>query len=241
MGGASWSLALGGQFEAARGALDNPSAPVGVWSPSDGPGSANGACTSSPPGRFRRPARILSAWIERASDSPPARQATAWSHIERLTIVVLALFLASALLLPIDVGIAAAAGAVVLGIAGRAEFRRAVKQGYTLLVLSDRGVTPSRAPIPSLLAVSAVHHGLLRSDLRGEVGLVVESGEPREVMHFCLLCGFGANAVNPYLTFEVRNTGKEAVQLLSWYTPLEGISGPIFTVVGPDGSKVLYG
>ncbi len=60
----------------------------------------------------------------------------------------------------------------------------------------------TKAPIPSLLATSAVHHGLLEKGLRGEAGLIVESGEPREVMHFCLLCGFGANAVNPYLAFE---------------------------------------
>jgi glutamate synthase domain-containing protein 2/glutamate synthase domain-containing protein 3 len=52
------------------------------------------------------------------------------------------------------------------------------------------------------LATAAVHHGLLNRGLRGEVGLIVESGEPREVMHFCLLCGFGANAINPYLAFE---------------------------------------
>ncbi len=63
-------------------------------------------------------------------------------------------------------------------------------------------VPQSKVPIPSLLATSAVHHGLLNRGLRGEAGLIVESGEPREVMHFCLLCGYGANAVNPYLAFE---------------------------------------
>ena len=78
----------------------------------------------------------------------------------------------------------------------------AVKDGASLLIVSDRGVTPQKAPIPSLLATAALHHGLLARELRGEAGLVVESGEPREVMHFCLLCGYGANAVNPYMAFE---------------------------------------
>jgi len=78
----------------------------------------------------------------------------------------------------------------------------AIKDGATLLIISDRGISQTKAPIPSLLATSAVHHSLLNRGLRGEAGLIVESGEPREVMHFCLLAGFGANAINPYLAFE---------------------------------------
>jgi len=78
----------------------------------------------------------------------------------------------------------------------------AVQAGAALVILSDRDASPGRAAIPSLLAVSAVHHALLERKLRAAAGLAVESGEPREVMHFCLLCGFGANAVNPYLAFE---------------------------------------
>jgi glutamate synthase domain-containing protein 2/glutamate synthase domain-containing protein 1/glutamate synthase domain-containing protein 3 len=78
----------------------------------------------------------------------------------------------------------------------------AIRGGASLLIISDRDVSPNQAPIPSLLAVGALHQGLLRRKLRGEAGLVIESGEPREVMHFCLLCGFGANAVNPYLALE---------------------------------------
>ena len=77
-----------------------------------------------------------------------------------------------------------------------------VKDGASLVIISDRGVSESKAPIPSLLATAAVHHGLLKRGLRGETGLIIESGEPREVMHFCLLCGYGANAVNPYMAFE---------------------------------------
>jgi len=78
----------------------------------------------------------------------------------------------------------------------------AIRDGASLLIVSDRGLSPKRAPIPSLLSAAAVHHGLLDHGLRGEAGLVVESGEPREVMHFCLLCGYGAKAINPYLAFE---------------------------------------
>ncbi len=79
---------------------------------------------------------------------------------------------------------------------------RAIAEGASLLIVSDRDVSPKRAPIPSLLATAALHHGLLKRRLRSQAGIVVESGEPREVMHFCLLCGYGANAVNPYLAFE---------------------------------------
>jgi glutamate synthase (NADPH) large chain len=78
----------------------------------------------------------------------------------------------------------------------------AVKQGYTLLILSDRGINADHAPIPSLLALSAVHNHLIREKTRNQVALIVESGEPREVMHFALLLGYGASAVNPYLAIE---------------------------------------
>lgn len=82
------------------------------------------------------------------------------------------------------------------------EAEKAISEGASFIILSDRGVSEARAPIPSLLATAAMHHGLLRRGLRCEAGLIVESGEPREVMHYCLLCGFGANAINPYLAFE---------------------------------------
>ena len=79
---------------------------------------------------------------------------------------------------------------------------QAVASGYTLLILSDRGVDERNAPIPSLLALSAVHNHLVREKTRNQVALIVESGEPREVMHFALLLGYGASAVNPYLAIE---------------------------------------
>ena len=78
----------------------------------------------------------------------------------------------------------------------------AARSGYTVIVLSDRGLDKDYAPIPSLLALSAVHNYLVREELRNQVALIVESGEPREVMHFALLLGYGASAVNPYLAVE---------------------------------------
>jgi len=77
-----------------------------------------------------------------------------------------------------------------------------IKSGYTVLILSDRGTDEEYAPIPSLLALSAIHHHLVREGTRTQVALIIESGEPREVMHFCLLIGYGASAVNPYLAIE---------------------------------------
>ena len=79
---------------------------------------------------------------------------------------------------------------------------REVKDGASILILSDRGVDENRAPIPSLLATSAVHHHLIREGTRTQAGLVIETGEAREVHHFCLLIGYGAGAINPYVAFE---------------------------------------
>jgi glutamate synthase (NADPH/NADH) large chain len=79
---------------------------------------------------------------------------------------------------------------------------RAVRDGYNIIILSDRAVSAERVPIPALLATSATHHHLIRRGLRTSVGLVVESGEPREVHQYCTLAGYGAEAINPYLAFE---------------------------------------
>ena len=79
---------------------------------------------------------------------------------------------------------------------------RAIAEGINILILSDRGVDHDRAAIPSLLAVSGLHHHLIRTGARTRIGLVLESGEPREVHHFALLVGYGVGAVNPYLAFE---------------------------------------
>ncbi len=83
-----------------------------------------------------------------------------------------------------------------------AEVDQLITEGVSRVVLSDRGVTAELAPIPALLVTAGVHHHLIRSKQRTKVGLIVESGEAREVHHLCLLLGYGAAAVNPYLAFE---------------------------------------
>ncbi|MGP0089532.1 MAG: glutamate synthase central domain-containing protein, partial [Xanthobacteraceae bacterium] len=85
----------------------------------------------------------------------------------------------------------------------------AVNDGYNIIILSDRRAGADRVPIPSLLGCAAVHHHLIRKGLRTSVGLVVESGEPREVHHFCCLAGYGAEAINPYLAFETLDAMKD--------------------------------
>ena len=82
------------------------------------------------------------------------------------------------------------------------EVDQAIADGATNIILSDRGVDQDHAPIPALLATAGVHHHLIKSGSRTKVGLILESGEPREVHHFAVLIGYGIGAVNPYLAFE---------------------------------------
>lgn len=82
------------------------------------------------------------------------------------------------------------------------EAEQAIADGYSVVVLTDRAISHDRVPLPTLLASSCVHHHLVRNNLRTQIGLVLETGEAREVHHFCLLVGYGADAVNPYLAFE---------------------------------------
>ncbi|MFO7834446.1 MAG: glutamate synthase large subunit, partial [Halohasta sp.] len=84
----------------------------------------------------------------------------------------------------------------------RTDAREAIEAGADIIVLSDRGAGEDRIPIPSLLATGGVHHDLVRHGLRTDVGLVVESGDPREVHHLATLVGYGAGAVNPYLAYQ---------------------------------------
>jgi glutamate synthase domain-containing protein 2/glutamate synthase domain-containing protein 1/glutamate synthase domain-containing protein 3 len=84
----------------------------------------------------------------------------------------------------------------------RAEASKAIADGATILILSDRGANEAMVPIPALLATSGIHHHLIREMARTRCGIVVETGEAREVQHFALLTGYGAGAVNPYLAFE---------------------------------------
>ncbi|MFC5404988.1 glutamate synthase large subunit [Cohnella soli] len=79
---------------------------------------------------------------------------------------------------------------------------RVIAKGHNILILSDRGLDADNAAIPSLLAVSSLHHHLIRQGTRTKVSILLESGEPREVHHFALLLGYGVSAVNPYLAFE---------------------------------------
>ncbi len=78
----------------------------------------------------------------------------------------------------------------------------AIKEGYAFIILSDRGVNKEFASLPILLATGAVHHHLVRNALRTQIGIIVESAEPREVHHFALLFGYGADCINPYLAYE---------------------------------------
>ncbi len=83
-----------------------------------------------------------------------------------------------------------------------AEADKAISAGATIIILSDRGISPEQAPIPALLAVSGLHHHLIRMGTRSKCGIVLESGEPREVHHFALLISYGASAINPYLAYD---------------------------------------
>lgn len=97
------------------------------------------------------------------------------------------------------------------------EVQQAIEQGYDLVVLSDRACSAERVAISSLLVTGAVHHFLVGKELRTRIGLVIESGEAREVHHFCLLTGYGADAINPYLAFEALRDAKDHGHLKESY------------------------
>ncbi|MGL4368768.1 MAG: glutamate synthase central domain-containing protein, partial [Spirochaetota bacterium] len=105
------------------------------------------------------------------------------------------------------------------------EAEEAIAGGYSLILLSDRNMSRERVNVPALLAVGAVNHHLILSEKRTQIGIIVESGEPREVHHFCTLVGFGADAVNPYLAFEAM-----------WYMS----RNRVFTKVMSDGDIVAH-
>jgi glutamate synthase (NADPH/NADH) large chain len=92
---------------------------------------------------------------------------------------------------------------------------KAVDEGKNYIILSDRGIEENIAPIPSLMAVSAVHHYLIQKRKRMQIDIVVESAEPREVMHFALLFGYGASVINPYMSFAIieKLVKDKAIQL----------------------------
>ncbi|TAL00760.1 MAG: glutamate synthase subunit alpha, partial [Rhodospirillaceae bacterium] len=118
-----------------------------------------------------------------------------------------------------------------------ADAHRAVSSGYNILILSDRDMSHTRVAIPALLATAAVHHHLIREGLRTETGLVVETGEAREVHHFCALAGYGAEAINPYLAFETLSAMR-GTQLPAEYTD-EKLQKHYIKAIGKGLMKVM--
>lgn len=126
------------------------------------------------------------------------------------------------------------------------EATAAIDAGYQLAVLSDRAISQDRVAIPSLLAVGAVHQHLVATESRTKLGLVLESGEARELQHFCTLFGFGADAVNPYLAFDalmalrqegVIDSDYEAEQIIAFYIKSIGLG--ILKVMSKMGISTL--
>lgn len=100
---------------------------------------------------------------------------------------------------------------------------KAIEDGVNVLILSDRDFNREKAPIPALLAGSGLHHHLIRSGTRTKVGIVLESGEPREVHHFCLLLGYGVDAINPYMAYEsLHDLTREGMLDLDYERAVEG-------------------
>ncbi|MDX6697717.1 MAG: glutamate synthase large chain [Solirubrobacteraceae bacterium] len=118
-----------------------------------------------------------------------------------------------------------------------AEAHDKIAEGMSILILSDRNVSAERAPIPSLLAVASVHHHLVREGTRLRAGLVIESGEPREIHHMATLIGFGASAINPYLMLESLTDLDEAGILGD--TDREEAESNVVKAVGKGLLKVL--
>ena len=104
-----------------------------------------------------------------------------------------------------------------------AEAEKAADAGIELVVLSDRSVGQDRVPVSALLAVGSVHHHLVKQAKRTRIGLAIETGEAREVHHHCLLIGYGADAINPYLAFESL-----------WQARRDGLMSPLL-----DDDKVV--
>jgi len=120
----------------------------------------------------------------------------------------------------------------------RIEASRALAEGITILILSDRGVNADMVPIPALLATSGVHHHLVREESRTRCGLVIETGEAREVHHFALLTGFGAGAVNPYLAFSTLRQMLDENRIPATYT-YEKLEKNYIKAIGKGLLKVM--
>jgi glutamate synthase (NADPH/NADH) large chain len=116
------------------------------------------------------------------------------------------------------------------------EATEAVLADINVLILSDRAASRERVPIPAALATAAVHHHLIRQGLRMQTGLVVETGEAREVHHFCVLAGYGAEAINPYLAFETLEDLHARGEITA---PLEKVRANYIKAVGKGMLKVM--
>ena len=118
--------------------------------------------------------------------------------------------------------------------------KKSINDGYNILVLSDKKLKKGYIPIPSLLALSSVHHYLIRTGLRSNADLIVESGEPREVHHFCALFGYGASGINPYLAIEtVLNTSDNDDKAVQNY--IKSTEYGILKVMSKMGISTLQG
>ena len=129
----------------------------------------------------------------------------------------------------------------VLGVAGAleticADAETAVRQGFNVLILSDRTMDETRLAIPAVLATAAVHHHLVRAGLRTESGLVVETGAAREVHHYCVLAGYGAEAINPYLAFETLSHMRREQ---GWESSEEAVHSHYIKALGKGMLKVM--
>ena len=125
------------------------------------------------------------------------------------------------------------------------EVDTAVADGHTFVILSDRDMDKDNAAIPAALITAGVHHHLVRNGLRTKVALIVESGEPREVHHFCVLLGYGANAINPYLAFESlddllqRKVIKQITGLKDGQAPFDAAVGNYIKAINKGLIKVM--
>ena len=120
----------------------------------------------------------------------------------------------------------------------RAEASQAIAHVATILVLSDRGASEELAAVPSLLATGGVHHHLVREGSRTHCGIVVETGEAREVQHFAMLTGYGAGAVNPYLAFATIDQ-MQAERMIAPEIPREKLHRNFIKAVGKGLLKVM--
>ncbi|MGK0171219.1 MAG: glutamate synthase (NADPH/NADH) large chain [Gammaproteobacteria bacterium] len=134
---------------------------------------------------------------------------------------------------PVSAGVAGMPAAVA-SICEQAE--AAVLDGYNILILSDRLMAEDALPVPALLATAGTHHHLVRAGLRTEVGLVVETGATREIHHFCVLAGYGAEAINPYLAFETLSAARSE---LGWSVTEEEAHSHYIKAVGKGMLKVM--